>query len=95
MDGDKKVHMLSTIDNPYNPFTRFNEWNQYDTFMGYNTLSYLARIVDYGDCYTEEQRHMARERAIQQIVDLDPSHIFVKVTEDEVVKPIDILKATL
>ena len=91
MEAKKEIHMLSTIDNPYNPFTRFDEWNQYDVAMGYNTLSYLARIVDYTDCYTEEQRHMARELGMQQIVDMDPSHIYIKVTENEVVKPVHIL----
>lgn len=86
----QNIHMLTTVDNPYNPFKRFDEWYQYDTEKGYNTLSYLGRVVDYTDCYTEEQRHIARENGIQQIVELDPTHIYIKVTEDEEVKPITI-----
>ena len=86
----KEIHMLTTIDNPYNPFSRFDEWNQYDQEKGYFTLSYLGRVVDYDGCYTEEQRHQARENAIQQIVDLDPLHIYIRITEDEVVKPLHI-----
>ena len=91
---NKKIHMLTTVDNPYNPFTRFDEWNQYDTEKGYNTLSYLGRVIDYDGCYTEEQRSDARELGIQEIIDRDPLGIYAKVTEDEVVKPISIFKDT-
>lgn len=92
--ADKNIHMLSTIDNPFNPFIHFDEWNQYDMAKGYNTLSYLGRLVDYDDCITEEQRHIAREDAIQNIVDHDPRGIYIKVTKDEEVKPVTIFEGT-
>ena len=42
----KKDVMLTTIDNPYNPFTNFDEWWAFDISHGYNTCAYLSRIVD-------------------------------------------------
>ena len=87
---DKTIHMLSTIDNPYNPFTHFDLWNQYDEARGYFTNEYFARVVNYDGCFSERQKHIARENAIQQIIDADPLHIYIKVTADEKVKPIAI-----
>jgi len=84
------VHMLTTIDNPYNPFTQFDRWNQFDTFKGYNTLSYLGRVVDYDGCLTEKEKHLERESAIDRIVLSDPSGIYIKVTQDEEIKPIEL-----
>lgn len=37
--------MLTTIDNPYSPYTEYDKWLQYDTAKGYNTNGYLARIL--------------------------------------------------
>lgn len=88
--NEKEEQMLSTLDNPYNPFTHFELWNQYDQEKGYNTLAYLGRIVDYTDCVTEEQKREARELAIEQIITIDPLQIYCRVSKDEIVKPIDI-----
>ena len=40
-----KEYMLSTIDNPWNPFKNFDEWLQFDLSHSYNTLAYVARIA--------------------------------------------------
>lgn len=34
---------LTTVDNPYNPFTHFSEWFAFDSFHGYNTCGVLAK----------------------------------------------------
>ncbi len=39
-------YMLSTEDNPYNPWTEYEKWYQWDVQHGYNLTSYLARIYD-------------------------------------------------
>ena len=41
--------MLTTIDNPFNPFDQFDEWFAYDVSKGYHTCSYLARIAKTSD----------------------------------------------
>jgi hypothetical protein len=37
--------MLTTEDNPYNPFTQYDEWLAFDRQQGYYTNEYLARVV--------------------------------------------------
>ena len=38
--------LISTSDNPFNPFVQFNEWNNFDEkICGYGCLSYLARVA--------------------------------------------------
>lgn len=90
----QEEQMLSTLDNPFNPFNSFDAWNQYDHAMGYYTLSYLGRIVDYSNCVNEEQRRKAREFAINEIIQRDPLGIYCKVSRNEIVKPIKILNQT-
>jgi hypothetical protein len=45
--------MLTTTDNPFNPFTEYDEWFAYDVSKGYNTCAYLARIVKSSDELSE------------------------------------------
>lgn len=39
-----EVYMLTTTDNPYDPFTQFDDWYAYDERKGYHTCSYVERI---------------------------------------------------
>jgi hypothetical protein len=76
--------MLTTIDNPFDPFTHFDEWYAFDTRMGYNTSAYLARIVITSDELSEEDQSAAIESAIDEIVELNIRGIYRKVTRDHV-----------
>ena len=48
-------YMLTTIDNPFNPFTNFDDWYAFDTSKGYNTCAYLDRICNSSENFTEEE----------------------------------------
>lgn len=61
-------HMLTTVDNPYNPFTHFIEWYVYDESKGYHTTAFLARVVRTSDELSEADQHVAIEQAINEIV---------------------------
>jgi hypothetical protein len=37
---------LTTKDNPFNPKTEYFEWKEWDESHGYNTESYVARLLD-------------------------------------------------
>jgi len=74
--------MLTTIDNPFDPFTQFDEWYAYDTSKGYYTCAYLARIARGSDELSEADEELAVELAIDEIVELNVLGIYKKVTND-------------
>ena len=57
--------MLTTKDNPYDPFNQFDSWFIYDVTNGYNTCGYLARIAHTSDALTEPENNAEIERAIR------------------------------
>lgn len=75
--------MLTTVDNPYNPFTEFDEWYRFDTSAGYYTSALLARIVRTSDELSEADDSAAIEAAIDEIVHENVSGMHRKVTESE------------
>lgn len=77
--------MLTTFDNPYNPFTNFNEWFMFDVEKGYYTCSYLARIVNLTDDMTQKEEDEEIERAIDEIIMYNPLNIYKKVSKNSYV----------
>ena len=74
--------MLTTIDNPFNPFEDFTSWFMFDVEKGYNTCSYLARISNTDDSLTEKENNDEIERAIDEIIKYDFMNIYKKVTKN-------------
>ena len=70
---------LTTVDNPYNPFTQFNEWFLFDTEKGYNSCGYLDRIARTSNQLTDEENYEEIERAIDEIIFYDPFNLYKKV----------------
>ena len=73
--------MLTTIDNPYNPFENFKAWFLFDAQNGYNSCSYLARIARISDEMTELENDEEIERAIDEIIEYDFRNIYVKIKQ--------------
>lgn len=76
-------HMLTTIDNPFNPFTHFDEWHAYDMAHGYDSMSFLARIVVTSEDLSEPDQSAAIEEAIEEIVKENVLGIYKRVTFEE------------
>ena len=79
--------MLSTIDNPYNPFENFDEWYRYDMDKGYNSCGRLARITQFSDDMSDEEVENENERAIDEIIKNDFLNIFIKVRSNSIIEP--------
>ena len=47
--------MLTTLSNPFNPFTQFDEWYDYDVTSGANSAALLARLALTSDEFTDEE----------------------------------------
>lgn len=83
IDGQPEApSMLTTLDNPYNPFTQFDDWSAYDILKGYHTSSYLARIAKSSNDLSLVNEDLALTLAINEIVNQNVLGIYIKVTED-------------
>ena len=83
MKQKNRAVMLTTIDNPYNPFKNFDEWYMYDLEKGYNSCGYLARIAEISDEMSEEEVLLETERAINEIIKYDFMKVRKKIYSDE------------
>ena len=70
---------LTTKDNPFDPFTQFNEWYNFDIDKGYNSCAYLDRIAHTSDQLSEKENNDEIERAIDEIIKYDFRDIYKKV----------------
>lgn len=74
--------MLTTVDNPFDPFTQYDSWYAFDQRMGYRTSDYLAKIVKTSDELSEADNDAAIEAAIDEIVQENILGIYRKVSID-------------
>ena len=75
--------MLTTFDNPYDPFEQFTSWFLFDVEKGYNSCAYLGRIARTSDQLSEEENDLEVERAIDEIIKYDFRNIYKKVTRKD------------
>lgn len=75
--------MLTTIDNPFDPFTQFDSWLQYDEEKGYHTCQFLAKISKASSEMSEEDYEYWNNLAIDEIVKFNVRGIDKKVTRED------------
>ena len=80
------TYMLTTFDNPYNPFVDFVSWYMFDCEKGHNTSSRLARIANLNSEMTQKEREEEADRAMNLIVSYDEEGIFYKGTKEQIDK---------
>lgn len=74
-------YMLTTNDNPFDPFNQFDSWLMYDVDNGYNSCGLLDRVARTSDSLTEGENEAEIERAIDEIIKYDPLNVYKKVTQ--------------
>ena len=77
----KLAVMLTTVDNPFNPLTDWDDWYNYDESKGYYTSEYLARITKTSDDLDEQEQDQAMEEAIDEIIELNPDGFYKKISD--------------
>lgn len=70
MDQD---YMLTTYDNPYNPFDDFVAWFKWDMSMGYNTCGLLAKVAATSPVFSDEINDRLTVEAMDGICAFDPT----------------------
>lgn len=71
--------MLSTVDNPYDPFEDFTSWLMFDKEKGYNCCEKVARIAQLSDDMSEKEINEETDRAIDEIIKNDFMNVYKKV----------------
>lgn len=74
-------YMLTTVDNPFDPFTQYDEWFSWDSKAGYHTPSLLGRVVVISDDLSEADQAHAIQIAIDEIVNENVSGMHKKVAK--------------
>lgn len=77
--------MLTTFDNPFDPFEQFTSWLLFDKEKGYNSCEYLARIAELSDDMSQEEADIEVERAIDEIIKYDFANIYKKVFRERTI----------
>lgn len=77
--------LITTIDNPYNPFTDFEKWYRYDTEMGYNTCSLLGHITPNtdDDSLPDAVVDALIEYGQDRLIKLNPTGMFAKIHRND------------
>jgi hypothetical protein len=78
-DYSRRDVMLTTEDNPYDPFDEFDDWLRFDRDNGYNSLEYVARVAKTSIDLPDEDNTAEMERAIDSICFLNLTGNYKKV----------------
>lgn len=60
--------MLSLATNPYDPFTQYDLWLNFDHQEGFDTAGLLARVLSTSDALSQPDQDLAVEQAIESIL---------------------------
>lgn len=79
---DRGTPMLTTFDNPYNPFKEFSKWYVFDIVHGYDCCGYIDRMANTSPAFTPSENNYFIEKAIDELIDADFLHRYRKVFSD-------------
>ena len=77
-------YMLTTVDNPFDPFEQFDPWFAFDVEKGYDTCSKIARTLDRlgispFEGLSQQELDNATDKAIDEIIKYDFTDTYKKV----------------
>ena len=82
-DSASYVCMVTTNDNPYDPFEQYDSWLQFDKVKGYDSSERVARIAVITDDMTEHEVDVEWERAIDEVIKYDFMNVYTKVRREK------------
>jgi hypothetical protein len=76
-------YMITTIDNPFNPFNQFESWMDYDVLHGHDCCGMLGRYANVSDELSDAENEEELNDAIGRIIVRDPLNIYRRVTPED------------
>ena len=71
--------MITTIDNPFDYYKEFDDWNAFDVANNHNTLSLIARLALVSPELSDEENEAEINRAIEQVLEFDYEGIYKRI----------------
>ena len=81
VENDDNI-MITSIDNPWNPFTQFDEWYAFDMRQGYNICGLMASFTTYSRSLPETINEADIDEAIDQLCNDVFKGLFIKVSPE-------------
>lgn len=78
-------YMLTTVDNPFDPFEQFDSWYAWDVGHGYHSCALLARITIFSDELSDADQHAAIQAGIEEVVKENVTGMHRRVQRGDVV----------
>ena len=73
---------ITTTDNPFDFFTQFDDWYQFDESKGYHTCSYVARIAKVSNDLSDLDNEIEIARAIDEILSFNLTRNHKKIEKN-------------
>lgn len=70
--NNEEDFMLTTFDNPFNPFEEFEAWFKFDMLLGYNSCGLLAREANTNPIQSDELNEEREINAMKEICKREP-----------------------
>ena len=80
-------YLLTTIDNPYNPFEDFSKWDAFDREKGHFTCDLIARLSQISDDMTQREEEAEYDRVAEFIIYHDPHDKYKKIYRQNATAP--------
>lgn len=77
-----KEVMLTTIDNPFDPFTRWEDWYNYDLYLDHGCCEIIGRLSAASSSVSPASQQHEYEAAIDSFIKHDPLRIYKKVYKE-------------
>ena len=82
-------HRLTSIDNPFDPFSQYDEWKDFDSRLGYYSEELVARVLVTSDEFPDSRQQSDYEEAIDTVLEYDVLKVFKKVSKQVEIQVVD------
>ena len=72
-------YMLTTNDNPYDPFEQFPQWLLFDKEKGYDSCERLMRLANLNPEMSQKEIDDEVDRAMNKLIELDFTNTYKRV----------------